>query len=180
MEDDYFQRLSEMIKIPLNEVYEKNKIELSIRETMTKIHALQYEIGVARARHPEADSVDDLELRANIARLKDCEQNIVVYKARLVEIETDIKAAKALQKANKKVHTTVGSTVTAPPLESQPVSSPVISEVAVSAPAPESVVVIEETTTERSDTVRVLSRSKNKKDTPPPVDEPENNESMAA
>ena len=81
---------------------ERTRLERRIKEFETKILALQYEIGRESARYNDTtEVVEALELRANIARVKDCEREIEQMKQRLVEIEEEKLVAKAAKKARK-------------------------------------------------------------------------------
>ena len=134
---------------------EKNKLEHSIRECITKIHSLKYEIGVASARNLAADSPDDLALRANIARVRDCQNNIEEMKKRLAEIEQELKTAKIAKKADKQA---------ARPgdVQQSPVN-PNLEVTDATVLAADAGVVAEPFMTERNETVRVLTR-RTKKD----------------
>jgi selenocysteine-specific translation elongation factor len=132
---------------------EKNKLEHAIREYITKVHCLQYEIGVASTRNLAADSADDLSLRANIARLRDCENKIADMKKRLSEIEEEKKAAKAARKTGKTT-STHATTAVVQPL----VATPDVAETeAVSDVAADSQAVEEPVLSEKNDTVRMLT-----------------------
>jgi hypothetical protein len=81
---------------------EKARLERGIKEQTTKIIALQYEIGKESARYADpAEALEALEMRANIARVKDCEREIETMKQRLAEIAQQKETAKAEKKAKK-------------------------------------------------------------------------------
>lgn len=81
---------------------EKARLERRIKEYGTRILALQYEIGKESARCSDpSEVVESLELRANIARVRDCEAEIETMKRRLLEIAESKEAAKAEKKAKK-------------------------------------------------------------------------------
>jgi hypothetical protein len=130
---------------------EKNKLEHSIRECITKIHSLQYEIGVASARNLAADSPDDLVLRANIARMHDCQNSVEEMKKRLTEIEQARKAAKSAKSADKQAAKQGAC-------QKSPVTSCVEVADASAVASADAEVVAEPVTTERNETVRVLTR----------------------
>jgi hypothetical protein len=77
---------------------EKNRLEQAIRENTTKIHSLQWEIDRAFSQNFEADSAGDLELRATIVRVRDCENIIAETKARLAEIHAEKKISPPSEK----------------------------------------------------------------------------------
>lgn len=157
---------------------EKNALEHSIRQTITKIHALQYEIGRARARqHPEG-SADDLELQARVCRLQDCENTLATMKKRVTEIEQEKKAIKAGKQATVQNQDTVHRDATAPPVDmSAVVSTEVCESAAVSATAADE---NDETpaVSERHDSVRVIGRRAKKE--PSCGESSDDMESMAA
>lgn len=104
---------------------EKAKIERQIKELSTKIVALQYEIGKESARFSDqADAVEALELRANIARLKDCERELEQLNQRLTEIAAAKEAARAEKKAKKasRKKTTPGAAEKKQPTDSLAIS----------------------------------------------------------
>ena len=149
---------------------EKNKLEHSIRECITKIHSLKYEIGVASARNLAADSADDLVMRANIARMRDCQNSVEEMKKRLAEIEQERKAAKISKKEYKQAGRQGAG--------QQP---SVISDVEVTdttVVAADAGAVTEPVMTERNETLRVLT-PRSKKDGTCCADS-DTNDSMAA
>ena len=113
---------------------EKARLERSIKEQTTKIIALQYEIGKESARYADpAEALEALEMRANIARVKDCEREIETMNQRLAEIAQQkeaIRAEKKAIKAKKKekqaaAQSSAGETSDVAPLEN---GTPAVSE----------------------------------------------------
>jgi hypothetical protein len=129
---------------------EKNKLEHSIRECITKIHSLQYEIGVASARNRAADSPDDLALRATIARMQDCQNSVEEMKKRLAEIEQERKAVIIASNADKQA-AKQGA------VQTLPVNPDVEVADASAEAAADAGLVAEPVMTERNETVRVLT-----------------------
>ncbi len=142
---------------------EKNRLEHAIRSCTTKIHSLQYEIGIASARNFDSDSPAELELRANIARVRDNESKIADMRKRLAEIEEEHNIAKTVKKMERQEKKKAGkSAATATKPAEEAATHAVVSPVAVTAEAD---AVAEDAAdskvSERNDTVRVLAhRSK--------------------
>ncbi|HIJ81815.1 MAG TPA: hypothetical protein HPP76_08915 [Desulfuromonadales bacterium] len=84
---------------------EAGRIKRKLREYQARIIALQFEIGRESASHSDLDgAAASLELRANIARVKDCEREIEILNQRLAEIaEAKAAAAAALKEKATKV-----------------------------------------------------------------------------
>ncbi|MEI6212886.1 MAG: hypothetical protein WCP10_02175 [Desulfuromonadales bacterium] len=149
---------------------EQHRLEQTVRENTAKIHSLQWEIGMARTRKFEADSADDLELRANIVRVQDCENRIAEMKTRLAEIDVENKNLAAIRKAAKQNMKTAPAS-TAPPVEPPSSTSAAYEESAEILTTPAAA----GSTPERSDTVRVIGRRSKKETTAS-----DESESMAA